>query len=95
MVTAAAPQEAEPQPEADPEAPPEYIVCPLTFEVFVDPVMAADGFTYERELILEYWAKAGVRSPMTSAKLASNQLFRNQAVRDAVVIYQTKMGAKK
>lgn len=81
--------------EAADEAPPDYIVCSLSFEVFVDPVIAADGQTYERALILEYWERFGLRSPMSNAPLETNALFRNQRIRDAVDEYRAKTKAAK
>jgi hypothetical protein len=31
--------------------PPHHLCCPIRMELFVDPVVAADGMTYEREAI--------------------------------------------
>ena len=36
------------------EAPPEHLVCPITSDVMTDPVLAADGESYERSAI-ETW----------------------------------------
>ena len=33
---------------------PPDLTCPITRQLFVDPVMAADGFSYERDAI-EKW----------------------------------------
>ena len=46
--------------------------CPITLELFVDPVRAADGFVYERQAIVDWFArpvKGGVLSPATGAPL--------------------------
>ena len=52
-------------------------------DVFEDPVLAADGFTYERSAI-ERWFAAGQRSsPMTNAPLTSSALHPNHALRSA------------
>ena len=32
----------------------ENLICPITLEVFKDPVIIEDGNTYEREAILKY-----------------------------------------
>ena len=48
------------------------LTCPITLTRFVDPVLAFDGYTYEKVAILE-WAMAttvpglGYKSPMTNA----------------------------
>ena len=38
--------------------------CPLTLEIFNDPVVAMDGYIYERSAIIE-WFKTKTDSPMT------------------------------
>jgi len=32
---------------------PEWLVCPVTMELMMDPVVAADGHTYEREALID------------------------------------------
>ena len=59
--------------------------CPITMSVFVDPVLAADGNTYERAAI-EAWFqrcrdKGGApTSPLTQEPLAFPHLTRNLAI---------------
>jgi len=55
-------------------------ICPISHVVFVDPVLAADGFTYERECIEEWWRRRGTRSPMTGKEVASMDLVPNLAI---------------
>ena len=43
-----------------PGEPASAFTCPLTMEVFRDPVMAPSGLTYERSALLEHLRKAGV-----------------------------------
>ena len=52
---------------------PSYFCCPISMELFVEPVIASDGHTYEKSSI-EKWVGSGIkkRSPMT------NQLFLNR-----------------
>eukprot|EP00730_Choanoeca_flexa_P016683 TRINITY_DN7940_c0_g1_i1.p2 TRINITY_DN7940_c0_g1~~TRINITY_DN7940_c0_g1_i1.p2 ORF type:complete len:357 (+),score=51.68 TRINITY_DN7940_c0_g1_i1:1898-2968(+) len=61
------------------DIPNEYL-CPITYDIMVDPVCAADGFTYERESI-RTWLVEHATSPMTGSPLASNWLFPNQCLR--------------
>ena len=50
--------ESESASEAEEEAePPPDLCCPLSLELFSDPVVAGDGETYEREYI-ERWIEA-------------------------------------
>jgi hypothetical protein len=45
--------------------------CPLTQQIFVDPVIATDGLTYERAAITE-WTRLYACSPMTGEKMNAN-----------------------
>eukprot|EP00935_MAST-01C_sp_MAST-1C-sp1_P001750 g1750.t1 len=49
------------------EVPDDYL-CPITRELMVDPVIAADGFAYEREAI-ERWVQTKKSSPKTNLAL--------------------------
>ena len=56
------------------------LVCPITAEVFDDPVVAADGFTYERAAI-ERWLRQKQASPMTNLPLLTAAVHTNHTVR--------------
>ena len=56
------------------------VLCPITLEVFIDPVVAADGHTYERGAIQE-WFKTSNMSPVTGLRLPSGRLMPNHVVR--------------
>eukprot|EP00767_Chilomastix_cuspidata_P007740 gnl/Chilomastix_cuspidata/854.p1 GENE.gnl/Chilomastix_cuspidata/854~~gnl/Chilomastix_cuspidata/854.p1 ORF type:complete len:762 (-),score=207.15 gnl/Chilomastix_cuspidata/854:1206-3329(-) len=58
----------------------EFFICPITQEPFSDPVVAADGQTYERDTITE-WLKTRTVSPMTSQPLKDKKLLPNHLVR--------------
>ncbi|GIL88577.1 hypothetical protein Vretimale_15302 [Volvox reticuliferus] len=63
---------------------PAMFVCPITQEMMRDPVVASDGFTYERAAIAR-WLAAGRRtSPMTNLPFASRLLFPNNVVKSAI-----------
>lgn len=70
------------------------LMCPITQELLVDPVVAQDGFTYERSAILEWFNKCAasgeMTSPLTNAPLTSAQLFDNNMVRSMVVSCHVK-----
>ena len=57
--------------------------CPITHSVFIDPVLADDGFTYEREYI-EDWLKSNDASPMTNEKLKTKNIIPNRHVKTLV-----------
>uniref|UniRef100_A0A7S2W1H5 U-box domain-containing protein n=1 Tax=Rhizochromulina marina TaxID=1034831 RepID=A0A7S2W1H5_9STRA len=60
--------------------PPKEFLCPLTLEIFVEPVVAADGFTYERGAI-QIWFEAHDRSPVTNLPLPTTHLYPNFVLR--------------
>lgn len=54
--------------------------CPITLDVFTDPVIAADGFTYERRAIKEYLKSHNI-SPLTRQKLKHTKVYSNKLLR--------------
>jgi hypothetical protein len=46
----------------------EDYTCPITMQVYYDPVIASDGFTYEHQIIYKIWEMSG-KSPMTRQAL--------------------------
>lgn len=62
------------------------IHCPITCDIFVDPVMCSDGHTYEREAIMEWWEnkdEKGKTSPVTNLSIKST-LVTNYALKGAI-----------
>ena len=59
----------------------DILVCPITQEVMVDPVLAADHHTYERQAI-ELWLRNQNRSPLTNQELPHKQLEPNWLVKN-------------
>ncbi|XP_040003793.1 WD repeat, SAM and U-box domain-containing protein 1-like [Xiphias gladius] len=65
------------------EAPDEFL-CPITRELLKDPVIAADGYSYERESI-ESWIRSKKKtSPMTNLPLQTTLLTPNRALKMAI-----------
>ena len=74
-------------------ATPDAFKCPITQERFFDPVVAADGHTYER-IAIERWLSGrhycslkGARlwlSPLTGLPLLTRELRPNYALRKAI-----------
>lgn len=54
--------------------------CPLRGKPMVDPVVALDGYTYERGAIYEYLLSHDMRSPMTGAQLTAMILSPNRTL---------------
>jgi hypothetical protein len=60
-------QTFDPDQDADLDAEPEELMCPITRTVFRDPVVVVDsGHTYERSAILSHFGRNGARDPLTS-----------------------------
>ena len=59
-----------------PKERPNEHMCAISKEPMVDPVLAADGFTYERSRI-EEWLKHNDRSPKTNKQLKDKTLTPN------------------
>jgi len=57
---------------------PQYLSCPLTHTIFIDPVNCSDGYTYEKKAI-EYWMMKKLQSPMTQEKI-SMDFYSNMVV---------------
>ena len=62
------------------EEPPADFICPITTELMSDPVMAADGHSYERSAI-ERWLATKSTSPMTGEALVHSFLAPNHTLR--------------
>ena len=59
-------------------------VCPISHMLMADPVVAEDGFTYEREEIEQWFGTSGNTSPMTRAKI-NKKLIPNQSIKSMMV----------
>lgn len=65
---------------------PQWLLCPITMEVMSDPVVAADGHTYERDAIAQWLRAPGnVRSPVTNQPLPGKVLITNHAMRSQII----------
>jgi len=69
---------------------PEHFICPISSEIFKDPVMASDGQTYEKKEITKWIKKQGksATSPMTGLKLKSKVLIPNHSMRSQIAAWQ-------
>eukprot|EP00930_Biecheleria_cincta_P047837 TRINITY_DN33236_c0_g1_i1.p1 TRINITY_DN33236_c0_g1~~TRINITY_DN33236_c0_g1_i1.p1 ORF type:complete len:396 (+),score=79.84 TRINITY_DN33236_c0_g1_i1:49-1236(+) len=61
--------------------------CPISQEVMRDPVVTADGHTYERSSIEEWFRQGRRTSPLTNVSLPNRELLSNLALREAVGHY--------
>ena len=72
-------------PDADLDAEPEVLMCPITRAVLRDPVMVVEsGHTYERSAILSHFERNGAKDPFTNCALSSTKVMTNWAMRNVV-----------
>uniref|UniRef100_A0A1A8RP86 WD repeat, SAM and U-box domain-containing protein 1 n=1 Tax=Nothobranchius rachovii TaxID=451742 RepID=A0A1A8RP86_9TELE len=68
---------------------PDEFLCPITRELMREPVIAADGYSYEREAI-ESWINTKNRSsPMTNLPLLTTLLTPNHTLKMAISRWKT------
>ena len=58
-------------------------ICPITQDVMEDPVVCADGHSYERAAITQ-WLLARDTSPCTNAPLLHKNVVPNHALRNLI-----------
>ena len=78
-------------PDADLDAEPEELLCPITRTMFRDPVMVVDsGHTYERSAVLAHFRRNGAKDPLTRRALSSTKVMTNWAMRNVVQAWLDK-----
>ena len=56
--------------EAVPSEEPDLVLCPITQEVMTDPVLAEDGYVYDRKPLLQWFRTQSTgTSPLTNAPM--------------------------
>lgn len=73
-------------------APRRELVCPITQECFVDPVIAEDGNTYEKKSILTWFHCGKTRSPVTNEIMKSRNLIPNRNISAMALAHREKLG---
>ena len=63
---------------------PNSFLCPILHDMMSDPVMAADGHSYERSAIENWFNRGGKLSPLTGVLLTSQTLTPNHSLRKAI-----------
>ena len=76
--------------------PPDAFLCPISHELMVDPVFAADGHSYQRSEIEKWFATGAAAgrptSPMTNSALRSRVLTPNHVLRSQIKDWQGRSG---
>jgi len=61
----------------------ENCLCPITGKLMIDPVIMADGYSYERTAITE-WLAVSNNSPITKKPLENKMLISNIALKNII-----------
>ena len=85
---------AEDTPAPESKQIPERLCCPISLELMVRPVIAADGHTYDRSSIEDWLARGNTTSPTTGAPLEHLHLADNHLVRSMVSEYQDSLASR-
>jgi hypothetical protein len=67
---------------------PQDYLCPISQEIMTDPVMAADGQTYDRESITNWLSRKTGRSPLDGSNLSHTNLTDNLFARKIIKEFQ-------
>lgn len=62
---------------------PNGFICPLTMEIMFDPVLDAEGNTFERSALFQ-WLKNSPTSPVSRQPLNERMVTSNNALRDTI-----------
>lgn len=71
-------------------SPPNDYECPILMELMSDPVICADGFSYERSAI-EKWLRQHGTSPTTNEPLTNKKLLPNKTLKAAITAWKDNL----
>eukprot|EP01048_Picozoa_sp_COSAG05_P028087 COSAG05_NODE_8531_length_695_cov_2.807047_1_plen_184_part_10 len=69
---------------------PEDFICPITRELMTDPVMCADGHSYERDAITR-WLTNSEKSPNTGLALTHKKLTPNITLKKTIEAWNPEL----
>lgn len=69
---------------------PDQFYCPINYDIMDDPVMVADGHTFERHAIMKWFGLGHDTNPLTNVKLNNLQLIANQSLKEKIRKYLGK-----
>lgn len=72
------------------DVPTEYL-CPITHDIMENPVIASDGYTYEKAAILKWREKGFWLSPVTYEDFANNNLTENTELKALINSCRVKL----
>lgn len=70
---------------------PKDMICPLTGEIFVDPVITSDGTSFERFVISKCLTRLGNKCPIKGIHLESSALVPNLLMKKIIADFASKV----
>lgn len=70
---------------------PEIYLCPITKEIMINPMVTADGHTYEYKAIHEWLSRGNLNSPMTGLRLKHDILTENHLLKIIIQDFRAKL----
>ncbi|XP_050534733.1 WD repeat, SAM and U-box domain-containing protein 1-like isoform X2 [Daktulosphaira vitifoliae] len=67
---------------------PEELICPITQQIFRDPVICSDGHTYERDAIVSWFRRGKITSPLTNEPLLSKSMKSDSIIKKLVTSFE-------
>ena len=68
--------------------PPEFL-CPISYEIMVNPVVCSDGHTYDH-VNISRWFQTSNRSPLTNVPLDDTTLRPNNALKTLIESFKLR-----
>ena len=65
----------------------EEYICPISHEIMKEPVIAADGYSYERECIENWFTHGNSTSPITGSVLSNLTITPNLTLRSLIKVH--------
>ena len=70
---------------------PEDYLCPITQELMQNPVVAADGHTYEEKAVVQWLQSGHATSPLTGERLKHKSLTENHRLKAIIAAFREKL----
>ena len=70
---------------------PDDYLCPITQELMQNPVVAADGHSYEEKAIVQWLQTGHNSSPLTGEKLNHRSLIQNHRLKAIIEVFREKL----
>ncbi|KAL4149687.1 hypothetical protein QTP88_003568 [Uroleucon formosanum] len=66
---------------------PDEFICPITQQIFRDPVICSDGHTYDRSAMVSWFRRGKFSSPLTNEPLLSKSMTTNTTIKEAISVF--------